>query len=246
MNMVTKKRILLVEDEPHLAFHLEFNLQAEGYEVIPAQNGLIALEKHKNFGPFDLIILDVMVPEINGFEILKRVRESDDHTGILMLTALASESDRLKGLEWGADDYITKPFHLKELLLRVRRMVKRAELFSSSQKDGTTRVSEQVLKCEGLDLDIESLTLTSKTGVHALTALECEVLSEFMKHPNRVLSREHLLEKVWGLRASIETRTVDNFVLRLRRYIEVDPANPYYLESIRGRGYRLNSKITEE
>src|SRR5690606_1059574 len=127
-----KKKILLVEDEPNLAFNLQFNLQAEGYEVVPAVNGLIAVEKFKQDSSFDLIILDVMLPELDGFGVAKEVRKIDDQIHILMLTAMGREEDRLKGFNIGVDDYITKPFHLKELLLRVKRMVKRAEHFVPS------------------------------------------------------------------------------------------------------------------
>lgn len=232
-----RKRILLVEDEPHLAFHLEFNLQAEGYDVTPAQNGAIALEKYKKGGPFDLIILDVMVPEVNGFDVAKTIRLKDSQTGILMLTARAGEEDRIKGLESGVDDYITKPFHLKELLLRVKRMLKRSELF---QNTDATVTNQQTLRCGVLELNTEALMLKGPNGPYSLTALEADILGEFMRNPSRVLTREHLLAKVWGMNGKVETRTVDNFIMRLRRYIESDPTAPKFLESVRGRGYRLN------
>lgn len=236
-----RKRILLVEDEPHLAFHLEFNLQSEGYDVVPAQNGAIALEKFHKAGDFDLIILDVMLPEINGFDVAQEIRKHDSQTGILMLTARASEEDRIKGLESGVDDYITKPFHLKELLLRVKRMVKRAELFQQPQDAVVSApAAGPFLRCGNLELNTEALYLRGPNGSHTLTALEADILSEFMRNPSRVLSREHLLAKVWNMNGNVETRTVDNFIMRLRRYIEADPANPTVLESVRGRGYRLN------
>lgn len=236
----TKKKILLVEDEPHLAFTLQFNLQAEGYDVVPAVNGQIAVEKFASDGPFNLIILDVMLPEIDGFEVARRIRQSDQKTGILMLTALASKNDRITGFEAGVDDYITKPFHLEELLLRIRRMVERAEFFTQTQAPAA---NEHIIKFGPFELDTEALLLKSHNGEHTLTALEADILKEFMNSPKRVLSREYLLDKVWGIQGDIDTRTVDNFVVRLRRYLEKDPSNPEFLVSIRGRGYRLSDEV---
>ena len=230
-----KKRILLVEDEPHLAFNMNFNLQAEGYDVVPAVDGQIALQKFANDGPFDLIILDVMLPEVNGFEVAKSIREHDDQTQILMLTALGKEDDRLRGFEAGADDYVTKPFHLQEFLLRVKRMIKRSQYFHTP----TDTSSAEVLRYGPFALNTELLHLVTPTGQHTLTALEADVLREFMQNPKRVLSRQHLLDTVWGMKGDIETRTVDNFIVRLRRYLEVDPGKPVFLVSVRGRGYRL-------
>lgn len=230
--MADKKRILLVEDEPNLAFNLQFNLQTEGFDVVTAVDGLQAIERFDQDGPFDLIILDCMLPEISGFEVAKHIRRKDDQTHILMLTALGKDEDRLKGFESGVDDYVTKPFHLQEFLLRVRRMIRRSQYF---QENSPT----QVLRYADFELDPEALRLKAPSGTHTLTAMEADILKEFMSNPNRVLSREHLLEAVWGMKGDIETRTVDNFVVRLRRYLEADPANPRHLVSVRGRGYRL-------
>lgn len=233
-----KKRVLLVEDEPNLAFHLQFNLQAEGYDVVPAVDGQIAIDKFERDGPFDLIILDVMLPEVNGFDVARHIRGRDDQTHILMLTALGQEEDRLRGFEAGVDDYITKPFHLAEFLLRVKRMIRRSKYFTPTETAAAAAASH-VLKFGPFELDVELLQLTSPTGQFTLTALETDVLREFMKNPKRVLSRQHLLDTVWGMKGDIETRTVDNFIVRLRRYMETDPTKPRYLVSVRGRGYRL-------
>jgi DNA-binding response OmpR family regulator len=230
-----KKRILLVEDEPNLAYNMNFNLQAEGYDVVPAVDGQIALQKFAKDGPFDLVILDVMLPEVNGFDVAKGIRAHDDQTQILMLTALGKEEDRLRGFEAGADDYVTKPFHLQEFLLRVKRMIKRSQYFHVPVEAS----SAEVLRYGPFALNTELLQLVTPTGQHALTALEADVLREFMQNPKRVLSRQHLLDTVWGMKGDIETRTVDNFIVRLRRYLEVDPSKPVYLVSVRGRGYRL-------
>lgn len=235
-----KKRILLVEDEPNLAFTLQFNLQAEGFDVTPAVDGQIAVAKFDRDGPYDLVILDVMLPELNGFEVAKHIRKADDQTHILMLTALGKEEDRLKGFEAGVDDYITKPFHLQEFLLRVKRMIRRSQYFNSDTGGAATAETEdRILRCGAFELDTELLQLKTPTGLHSLTALESDVLREFMKNPKRVLSRQHLLDTVWGMKGDIETRTVDNFIVRLRRYLETDPTKPRHLISVRGRGYRF-------
>ncbi len=235
MKHESKKRILLVEDEPNLAFNLQFNLQAEGYDVVPAVDGQIALDKFNSDGPFDLIILDVMLPEVNGIEVAKKIREHDDQTHILMLTALGKDEDRLQGLSAGADDYITKPFHLQEFLLRVKRMIRRSQYFA------TTNETEQshIIKMGPFELNTELLQLKSPNGAFVLTALEADVLREFFVNPERVLSRQHLLDTVWGVKGDLETRTVDNFIVRLRRFLESDPTHPKHLVSVRGRGYRF-------
>jgi DNA-binding response OmpR family regulator len=232
----TKRKILVVEDEPNLAFNLQLNLKAEGYDVVLAADGQAALDRFSDSGPFDLIILDVMLPEVSGIEVAKKIRGRDDQTHILMLTALGKEDDRLRGFEAGVDDYITKPFHLKELLMRVKRMVQRAQYF---QPHADTAPESPILKFGPFELDTELLQLKAPGGGFTLTAMEADVLKEFMQNPKRVLSREHLLDAVWGMKGDIETRTVDNFIVRLRRYLETDPANPKYLLSVRGRGYRL-------
>lgn len=231
-----KKRILLVEDEPNLAFSLQFNLQAEGFDVVPAVDGAIAVNKFDQDGPYDLIILDVMLPEMNGFEVAKHIRKNDDQTHILMLTAMGREEDRLKGFEAGVDDYITKPFHLPEFLLRVRRMIRRAKYFASSEAESR---DGQIVRCGPFSLNPELNELQSPEGQFTLTSLEADVLRQFMKNPERVLSRQYLLDTVWGMKGDIETRTVDNFIARLRKYLEPEPAEPRYLLSVRGRGYRF-------
>lgn len=234
------KKILLCEDEPHLAYNLELNLKAEGYEVTVAHDGLEALNYVKSKGPFDLIILDIMVPEIDGFQVAKSIRSKDMRTGILILTARAADEDRIRGLELGVDDYITKPFHLQELLLKVKRATKRGEMFQKLE-GGPSVPLMAVLRLGDYELNREQLILKTPNGDHQLTALEAKVLYEFMHNKDRILSREYLLEKVWGLNKNVETRTVDNFILRLRKIIEKDPAHPCVLESIRSKGYRFNS-----
>ncbi|NRA44619.1 MAG: response regulator transcription factor [Oligoflexales bacterium] len=232
-----QQKILLVEDEKNLAFNLELNLKAEGFEVYTAGDGELALEHYHNQGPFSAIILDVMIPEIDGFEVAKTIRKKDNTTGILMLTARAGDEDRVKGLSIGADDYLTKPFLLEELVLRVKRMAERAKMYRELPNSQTRPT---LINAGPFELDKANLTLKSPQGTFELTVLEADVLEEFLSNPEQTLSRKHLLNKVWGLPGNIETRTVDNFILRIRRFLEADPANPKYLCSIRGKGYRLN------
>ncbi len=228
------KHILLVEDEPHLAFNMELNLQTEGFQVTVAKDGREAMEKYENAGPFALIILDVMLPEMNGFEIAGKIRENDRTTGILMLTARASEADILQGLEQGVDDYMTKPFSLQELILRVKRMAARSELFSPLRSGPMSW-----LKFADLSWNPVTFQLKGPLVDVVLTALEAKVLTEFLDHPQEVLSRKHLLTRVWGLQGNVETRTVDNFIMRLRKHLEKDPSHPLLLQSVRGRGYKF-------
>ncbi len=229
-------RLLLVEDEPHLAFTLRLNLEAEGFEVIYAADGAQAVQDFSTKGPFHAIILDVMLPELDGFAVARAIRHHDARIGILMLTARTGENDRLLGFEAGVDDYIAKPFHLQELLARVRRMTERAALYQSKT---STAKSEQ-FSAGDLHLDCNQLTLTQGEKTNTVTKLEADFLRELMSSPGQVISREHLLENVWGLRATTETRTIDNFVVRLRKMIEVDPKVPSILISVRGKGYKLD------
>lgn len=242
-----KKKILLVEDEPHLAFNLQLNLQAEGYDVVLATDGQTAVDLFKSESPFDLIILDAMLPELDGFAVARRIRGDDDQTHILMLTALGREEDRVRGFEAGIDDYITKPFHLQEMLLRVKRMIRRSSYFNQASEkfDDIPKATEktenkpELIRCGPFELHTGRLELQSLTGTHSVTAMETDILREFLLHPDQVLSREYLLDRVWGMKGDIETRTVDNFIVRLRRYLEPNPSRPQYLISVRGRGYRL-------
>lgn len=225
-----KKKILLVEDEESLAIGLEFNLLEEGYTIDWAKDGREALRFFDN-NKYDLIVLDIMLPYFNGFEIAAKVRETDPQMPILILTARTSAGDKVKGLEAGADDYITKPFHLKELLLRVKGMLKRKEWykeiisFSPVYSFGKNEINFENLKC--------------KTGEKefTLTPHEAMVLKYLIDSKDRIVSRKELIEKVWDMNPEVETRTVDNFIVRLRKHFEPDPSNPKYIKSIRGAGY---------
>lgn len=223
-------RILVVEDEETLAVGLEFNLSEEGYEVMVARDGKEALklfDKHR----FDLVILDIMLPIYDGFEVAKKMREKSLQIPIMILTALSAADDRIQGLEIGADDYITKPFHLKELLLRVKRMLRRKKWYR-------TVIAEHPYYQFG-DNKINFEDLTCQSGEHRfqLTQLEALVLRYLIDHKGKIVSRQELLKQVWEMNNAIETRTVDNFIARLRKYFEPDPTNPIYIKSVRGAGY---------
>lgn len=225
-----KHRILLVEDEENLAIGLHYNLTEEGYIVELAKDGREALKlfETKNI---DLIILDIMIPYIDGFKIARRVRKKDPQIPILMLTARTTREDKVKGLELGADDYITKPFHLEELLLRLKRMFKRKTWY----KDVT---SDKPLVSFGKNkINFENLDCSNNKNNFKLTPQEAMVMKYLIENKGKIVSRKELLENVWHMNPDIETRTVDNFISRLRKYFEVDPSKPVYIKSVRSAGY---------
>jgi DNA-binding response OmpR family regulator len=178
-----------------------------------------------------MLILDVMIEEIDGFEVARRVRQRDPKLPILMLTARSTSEDRVQGLAIGADDYLTKPFHLQELLLRVRRMLERAGWYAPER---TPSREVEIGKCR---VNLETLSGRGPKGPLQLTTLEASLLDVLTAEPNRVLSRAELLERVWGYAADLETRTVDNFISRLRKYFEEEPEQPRHFVAVRGRGY---------
>ena len=228
-----KKNILLVEDEESLAIGLEYNLNEEGYKIDWAKDGREAL-KYIEDTHYDLIILDIMLPYFNGFEISEKVRETDPQMPILILTARTSAGDKVKGLESGADDYITKPFHLKELLLRIKGMLRRKEWY----KD-VTSVSP-VYSFGKNEINFENFKCKSGEKEFTLTPHEAMVLKYLIDNKNRIVSRKELIEKVWDMNPEVETRTVDNFIVRLRKYFESDTSNPVFIKSIRGAGYMFS------
>lgn len=225
-----RPRILLVEDEVNLARPLQFNLEQEGYEVLLTASGKEALTLQEK-ETFDLIILDLMIEELDGFEVARQVRRTNQRLPILMLTARSAQQDRVHGLEVGADDYMVKPFHLRELLLRVQRMLERSSWYA----DRRDPVRE--IEVAGYSINLEQLSGTGPHGELALTALEAKLLDVLTSEPNRVLSRGELLERVWGYNSEVETRTVDNFIVRLRRHFEIEPEDPRHFISVRGKGY---------
>jgi len=229
-----KPNIMLVEDEIHLARGICFNLEEEGCRVSHFETGekaLVALQ----FEHFDLIILDVMLPGMDGFEACKAVRKLDARVPILMLTARSDDSDRVHGLENGADDYLTKPFNLVEFLLRVKGMLRRSSWYRPDPVE------------EGYafgDNEVFLLSYRARTaqGEIDLTEMEVRVLALFFQKEGEIVPRSELLQSVWGYATDTETRTLDNFIVRLRRYFEPDPAKPVHFQTVRGVGYRFSRK----
>ena len=225
-----KHRILLVEDEENLAIGLQYNLTEEGFIVELAKDGREALKIFET-KEVDLIILDIMIPYLDGFEIARRVRKKDPQMPILMLTARTTREDKVKGLELGADDYITKPFHLEELLLRVNGMIKRKTWYK-------VVTSEKPVVSFGKNkINFENLTCSNANSNFTLTPQEAMVMKYMIENKGKIVSRKELLENVWHMNPDIETRTVDNFVARLRKYFEVNPSKPVYIKSVRSAGY---------
>lgn len=227
-------KILLVEDEETLAIGLEYNLSEEGYLVSWAKDGKEAIEKYES-GNFDLIILDIMLPYIDGFEIAEMIRNENSQMPILMLTARTAPGDKVKGLEVGADDYITKPFHLKELLLRVKGILKRKKWYKE------VTVVEPTFNFGNNEINFENLNCKNSKSTFKITPQEAMVLKYLIDNKDKIVSRRELLEKVWHLNPEIETRTVDIFISRLRKYFEVDPSTPVYFKSVRGAGYMFQA-----
>ena len=222
--------ILLVEDEENLAHGLEYNLIEEGYKVSLAKDGREALKLFDE-NEFDLIVLDIMLPYFNGFEIAKHVREKQPQMPILMLTARTQVEDRVKGLELGADDYLTKPFHLKELLLRIKGMLKRKSWYQK------VVIENPLYRFGENEINFENFKCTSGKKEFQLTSYESMIMKYLIENKDKVVTRKELLENVWNMNPEVETRTVDNFIVRLRKYFEDDPSNPKYIVSVRSAGY---------
>jgi DNA-binding response OmpR family regulator len=229
-------RILIVEDEQSLATGIQFNLEMEGHEASVITSGdeaLCALTPAIGGGDYDLVLLDVMLPGCDGFEIARRAREAGNFAPILMLTAKGMPEDVVRGLESGADDYLPKPFELPVLLARVKGLLRRRDWARSpGVEPETVRIGEA-------EVDFRSFEVVG-AGVRArLTLLEAMLLKHLVQNAGRVVSKAELLEKVWNVSPDSETRSVDNFVVRLRRYFEPNPRFPQYLHTVRGAGYKL-------
>lgn len=237
-------RILIVEDERHLADGLRFNLTADGHDVSVADDGLAALTQLRaERGRFDAVVLDVMLPGADGFEVARTLRAESDFVPILMLTARARPEDVLHGFESGADDYLPKPFELAILLARIRGLLRRREWLRSPTEApvpaGPPPAPSDVLEFAGHRLDLRALELHARGRAYRLTVMEADLLAYFVRHAGQVVSRKEILEKVWGLHEDTDTRAIDNFIVRLRRYLEVDPAKPALIQTVRGVGYKL-------
>lgn len=230
-------KILVIEDEPGIAFGLEIDLQTEGYEVAVVGDGVEAVRRARAEA-FDLILLDIMLPNKDGFEVCRELRRGGLKTPIILLTAKTHEAEKIMGLDMGADDYVTKPFNPRELRARIRALLRRA-----APEDGTERSderSESIYRFGPFELDLARFEL--RRGGRALdtTATELKLLSALARNRGRVLTRDRLLDEVWGAGISVTDRVIDNHIVALRKKIEDEPASPRYLISVRGIGYRFD------
>lgn len=243
--------VLVVEDEKNLAEGLRFNLEAEGYDVAVSGDGETALamllspDRH-----FDMVVLDVMLPGKSGFEVAVELRQAGQFVPLLMLTARDQPQDVLKGFESGADDYLTKPFELAILIARLRSLFRRYEWLHRENSDGGAPAGTQMagrnedqfggdFSFSGKTIDFSRLELRAGSRTVRLTLMEVDFLRHLIRHEGKIVSRKSLLEEVWGLREDTDTRAIDNFVARLRKYVEDIPSKPRHLLTVRGVGYRF-------
>jgi two-component system alkaline phosphatase synthesis response regulator PhoP len=234
-------RILIVEDEQHIADGLRFNLVAEQHDVEVVETGEAALAQlSAHPSRFELVILDVMLPGIDGFGVVADLRRGGQFVPVLMLTARGHPEDVLRGFESGADDYLAKPFELPMLMARVQGLLRRREWFQLgvNRHQPAPAVSSRFTFC-GRTIDFEQLEVHMGDKKMALTLMEASLLRYLVEHEGKPVSRKTILEKVWGVREDTDTRAIDNFIVRLRRYLEDQPANPRHLQTVRGVGYRF-------
>ena len=238
-------RVLIVEDEHHIAEGLRFNIEAEGHQAHIVTNGIRAVDlllEERN--RFDAVVLDVMLPGRNGFEVAAAVRAAGQFVPILMLTARGRPEDVLKGFEAGADDYLPKPFELSILIARLRGLLRRGRWSQQQQQAALTPPPPDVFTFAERTLDFSAMEVRAKGTSHPLTLMECELLRYLVKNAGKPVSRKAILEEVWNLHEETDTRAIDNFIVRLRRYLEDDPAKPKFLITVRGVGYKLQLPTT--
>ena len=231
-------KILIVEDEEHIADGLRFNLEAEGFTAEIVADGKAALEILLT-NTFDAIVLDVMLPEIDGFTVAKKLRQAEDFTPILMLTARNRPEDVLDGFEAGADDYLPKPFELQIFLARLNGLLRRREWF---KKETKSPIEKEIYEINNKLIDFSNLELRSETETIQLTLMEAKLLRYLIENAGTAVSRKTILEEVWDLNEETDTRAIDNFIVRLRRYLEDEPNSPKILQTVRGVGYRFVAK----
>lgn len=235
-------RILIVEDEQHLAEGLRFNLEAEGYQVQVAETGEAALEALRpESAPFDVVILDVMLPGMDGFAAMAKMRQAGQFVPTLMLTARGHPDDVLRGFAAGADDYLAKPFELSILIARISGLLRRREWLRASMNHAGERREDpsETFTFGDKSVYFDRLELRVRSQVFPLTLMEVNVMRYLIRHEGKPVSRKAMLEEVWGLHEDTDTRAIDNFIVRLRRYIEDDPTHPRHLLTVRGVGYRF-------
>jgi DNA-binding response OmpR family regulator len=223
--------VLVVEDERHLADGLRFNLEAEGYQVTTVETGEAALSLVAAGAAFDVVILDVMLPGIDGFAVVSELRQAGHFVPTLILTARGHPGDVLQGFAAGADDYLTKPFELAILIARIRGLLRRRDWLRTPASDA--------FRFEDKSVNFDLLELRVGDKVHPLTLMEANLLRYLIEREGRTVSRKEMLDQVWGLREDTDTRAIDNFIVRLRRHIEDDPGRPRHLLTVRGVGYRF-------
>ncbi len=246
-------RVLVVEDEAHLAQGLRFNLEAEGYAAEVVGDGEAAtdrlLEKKENF---DAVVLDIMLPGKDGFRVVSELRAARNYVPVLMLTARGRPEDVLKGFASGADDYLAKPFDLSILLARLQGLLRRSQWMrggkapNGSPTDASAADDFGTFSFDGKTIDFGALELRSGDTTIHLTLMESELLRHLVRNDGHTVSRKQILEEVWGLHEDTDTRAIDNFVVRLRRYIEDDPGKPQHLLTVRGVGYRFLAEPEKE
>ena len=245
-------RVLIVEDEAHLAEGLRFNLQEEGHSVDVVGDGESALERLSGSGkPCDAVVLDVMLPGKDGFAVVSELRRARNYVPVLILTARGRPEDVLEGFAAGADDYLPKPFELPIFLARLQGLLRRSEWLRDSRKKpkdkamgskgaaANTATDYEVFSFDGKTIDFGTLELRTNGSTIQLTLMEAKLLRHLIRSKGRMVSRKSILEDVWGLREDTDTRAIDNFIVRLRRYLEKDPAKPKHLLTVRGVGYRF-------
>ena len=241
-------RILVVEDERHLAEGLRFNLEADGYQVQVVDTGEAALEAVTSTSPaFDVMVLDVMLPGKDGFTVISELRQAGQFLPTLILTARSHPDDVLQGFAAGADDYLTKPFELSILVARIGGLLRRREWLEGRMRNIAAKPGPlDVFAFGDKSLHFDALELRVREQVFRLTLMEANVLSHLVQHEGKPVSRKALLEDVWGLHEDTDTRAIDNFIVRLRRYIEDDPTKPRHLLTVRGVGYRFVSSPAKD
>jgi two-component system alkaline phosphatase synthesis response regulator PhoP len=238
MDPSEKKRILVIEDEAHIAEGLKLNLVLKGYDAKISADGLNALQDWKDWQP-DLIVLDIMLPGIDGLSVLRNIRLEDEHVPILILSAKGDTDDKVKGFSYGVDDYLAKPFNLEEFLLRVERLLLRASRYDAGGNRGGAALSDQELiyTFAGNRIDFGTLTAYGPRGEIRLTEQDVKLLKLFITNRGKPISRKKLLEIGWGYPRGMKTRTIDNFMVRFRKYFEINPRKPLFFKSLRSVGY---------
>ena len=225
-----KKRILVIEDEPDMVFGLKEAFEFEGFAFASAGKGENGVREFSRLRP-DIVIVDLMLPDINGYEVTERIREHDKLVPILILTAKSQESDKIRGFDAGADDYVTKPFSIAELIARVWALFRRTHQTETSDK--------YIIKVGDTEIDVRKHTLVKNRKKYQLTFYELELLKLLDERRGEVVGRDEILEKIWGIKASPSNRTVDNFIVKLRRRIEDSTDSPQHILTVYGQGYKL-------